>query len=614
MTETDEELLGDLLVQWDELRELGEEPSADQLCHDHPCLIKELTRRIQALKSLSWLDAGPSEVNEESLESDSTPPGQRTLIGRYRLENLIAEGGFAQVWRGYDLELQRVVAVKLPKPSRLQSAEAFLAEARRVAQLKHPEIMPVFDVGRDGDSCFIVSEFIERGSLGDLLVKSPPTQPQAVRWIVEIADALEYAHLHGVIHRDIKPANILIDHHGRALLADFGIAQSANEAGKQASSVGTLRYMSPEQLEGLEVDPRADIFSLGIVLHEMLTGKLPYSSEEPNALRREIVAGVKGLTAPQLPTELKRICEKALQHNPQFRHISAAHFAADLRRFLGTPTSAWQRYHLSIAIPCVVLTAIITGLVLLQRGSLQTRSPVANKIELPVRLEGDVPSTVGVEAPAVKPNSAKSPSHPVIKIEVPFWPGKTAANGIEMGKSSLDLSEKNLTDEDFQRLSTCLGLRRLNLTNSTITDDQLATLGRVATIEELNLSGTKITDNGLEALSRLPALSRLYLDHTSITDKGVRNLGRLHLTTLGLSGTQITVDAIKFIKGEMNLLQTLTLANTSLDKKSLTHLQVMIRLRSLDLSGTKIEEQDVDKFRSAVPKCEVIYKNNNENK
>ena len=614
MTETDEELLGDLLVQWDELRELGEEPSADQLCHDHPRLIKELTRRIQALKSLSWLDASPSEVNEESVESDSTPPNRRTLIGRYRLETLIAEGGFAQVWRGYDLELQRVVAVKLPLPSRLRSAEAFLAEARRVAQFDNRGIVPVFDVGREGDSCFIVSKFIEGGSLEDHLEKSPPTHPQAVRWIIAIADALEYAHRHGVIHRDIKPANILIDHEGKALLTDFGIAQSANEAGKQASSVGTLRYMSPEQLEGVEVDPRADIFSLGIVLHEVLTGKLPYTSEERNALMREIVAGIKSVAAPQMPAELKRICEKALQHNPQFRHISAAHFAADLRRFLGTPTSTWRRYHLSIAIPCVVLTAMITGLVVHQRGSLQTRSPVVSKIELPVRLQGDDPSTQGVETPAVQSTSAKSPLHPVIKIEVPFWPGKTAANGIEMGKSSLDLSEKNLTDEDFQRLATCLGLRRLNLTNTTITDDQLASLGRVVTIEELNLSGTKITDNGLETLSRLPALSKLYLNHTSITDKGVRNLGRLHLTTLGLSGTQITVEAIKFIKGEMNLLQTLTLADTSLDKNSLTHLQVMIRLRSLDLSGTKIEEQEVDKFRSALPKCEVIYKNNNENK
>ena len=274
------------------------------------------------------------------------------------------------MWRGYDLELQRVVAVKVPKPSRLESADTFMAEARRVARLKHPGIVPVHDVGREGDSCFIVSEFVEGGSLGDHLARNPPTQQQAVRWIAEIADALDYAHLHGVIHRDIKPANILIDHHGRALLADFGIAQSASRAGQEALSLGTLRYMSPEQLEGKTVDPRADIFSLGVVLYETLTGKLPYSSTEPNVLRREIVAGAK--VEDGLPTELRRICQKALQRNPHQRHTSAAHVAADLRRYLGTPGSSRWPW---IVLALIILTLVACGLVYVWK----TTQPVANK-------------------------------------------------------------------------------------------------------------------------------------------------------------------------------------------------------------------------------------------
>jgi serine/threonine protein kinase len=354
VTDTDEELLADLLLQWEELRERGQDTPAAELCKDHPQLADELARRIHALKVTSWLDKPLGPGDDGTGLPSSTPTEPRTLIGRYRLDNLIATGGFAQVWRGYDLELQRVVAVKVPKPSRLQSADAFMAEARRVARLKHPGIVPVFDVGRDGDVCFIVSEFVEGGSLGDHLSRNPPTQQQAIRWIAEIADALEYAHLHGVIHRDIKPANILIDHHGRALLADFGIAQSANKAGQEALSLGTLRYMSPEQLEGKPVDPRSDIFSLGVVLHEALTGKLPYSSAEPNVLRREIVSGIKVIAAPQIPAELKAVCQKALQHDPQRRHISAAHIAAELRRCLKSPRSSFWPWILLLVILALV--------------------------------------------------------------------------------------------------------------------------------------------------------------------------------------------------------------------------------------------------------------------
>ena len=213
MTEKDEELLADLLLRWEELRERGQDTPASQLCREQPHLAEELARRINALKVTSWLDK-PLAAGDDAAGISSPTGEPRTLIGRYRLDDLIAEGGFAQVWRGYDLELHRAVAVKLPKPSRLNSAEAFMAEARRVARLKHPGIVPVHDVGREGDNCFIVSEFVEGGSLGDHLVNDPPSQRQAIRWVAEVADALEYAHLHGVVHRDIKPANILIDHHG----------------------------------------------------------------------------------------------------------------------------------------------------------------------------------------------------------------------------------------------------------------------------------------------------------------------------------------------------------------------------------------------------------------
>lgn len=332
MVEADDELLAEWLLQWEELYERGQDTPASELAKARPDLIDALSQRIAVLKSAQWLDRGddgddPPPPEERGPRSDAPP---KLLAGRYRLDELIAEGGFAQVFRAYDRDLQRTVALKLPKASRLESTDAFLAEARRVARLKHPGLVQVYDVGVENNLCFFVSEYVEGGSLADRLTHTKPACDMVVRWISDIADALEYAHLHGVIHRDIKPANILIDHHGRALLADFGIAQSASKTGKFAPSLGTLRYMSPEQLEGKPSDHRSDIYSLAVVLHEALTGQLPYSSLEPNVLRKEIVRGPHA--AVEMPSAIRRVCSKALRKSLHERHPSAALFGSELRR------------------------------------------------------------------------------------------------------------------------------------------------------------------------------------------------------------------------------------------------------------------------------------------
>jgi serine/threonine protein kinase len=226
---SDDERLADMLLRWEELQVTGQEPSAEELCRDCPHLSPLLAERIHALKVTAWMDRHDDDggPNPDPLVPD-TP---RTLAGRYRLDEKIAEGGFAEVWKGHDLELLRAVAVKLPKPGRLASAERFMAEARRVAGLKHPGVVPVFDVGRDGDSCFIVSEFVEGGSLADRIATNRPTVQESARLVAEVAETLAYAHRQGFVHRDIKPANVLLDHHERALLADFGIAYSPGDQG-----------------------------------------------------------------------------------------------------------------------------------------------------------------------------------------------------------------------------------------------------------------------------------------------------------------------------------------------------------------------------------------------
>jgi serine/threonine protein kinase len=370
VTDPKKELLADLLLQWEELRERGQDTPATEIAKHHPELIEELAHRIKALKTISWLDKPLDDDPPGECPSGSPSPSPRTLAGRYRLDELIAEGGFAQVYRAYDTELQRPVAIKIPKPSTLDSKEAFQAEARRVARLKHDNIVPVHDVGVENDISYIVTEYVDGGSLADRLAKGKPSREEAIRWICDIADALEYAHLNGVIHLDIKPANILIDANGRALLADFGIARSAMKTGDFAPSLGTLRYMSPEQLEGKPADHRSDIYSLGVVLHEVLTGHIPYSSQEPNVLRKEIVQGRADAGNKKLSPALQAICKKALSKSPYQRQASAAQFAAELNRAADCTSWKWR----SAAIAAGVIGLCVAGATLLfnkqpQRGT-----------------------------------------------------------------------------------------------------------------------------------------------------------------------------------------------------------------------------------------------------
>jgi tRNA A-37 threonylcarbamoyl transferase component Bud32/streptogramin lyase len=347
----DEDRLLDLLMRWEELRNRGRAISVEELARDSPHLQAELRKRITALTATAWLEKPLDD--EDPPEADYPAPSTsapKIFGGRYRLDAILAEGGFAQVWKGTDLELKRVVAIKIPKPSRLQSAESFISEAQRVARLKHPGVVPVFDVGREGAVCFIVSEYVEGGSLKSVLATNRPAEDCAIRWMCEIAEALHHAHEQGVIHRDVKPANILIDRHGRAMLADFGIAQSPLKAAK---SVGTVRYMSPEQLAGAPADKRADVFSLGVVLHEVLTGSLPYPGSPSLSIPVAVERGLPRAVAAGVPRPLRAVIGKALQHDPGERYQSAAEMGAAVRSAIRR-----QKDRRRLVKGCVVLSAL----------------------------------------------------------------------------------------------------------------------------------------------------------------------------------------------------------------------------------------------------------------
>jgi serine/threonine protein kinase/predicted ATPase len=277
----------------------------------------------------------------ESIENGTTP----VAFDRYQVRGFLGKGGFGSVYLGYDAQLDRQVAIKVPNLERQdvqKTADLFLQEARRIARLRHPGIVTIFDVGVQNEQIYLITDYIDGVSLSAWLRTQQPAWRESTRIVAAAADALACAHEQRVVHRDIKPSNILLTRELAPVLIDFGLGLSDDEtaARQRHKIIGTPIYMSPEQArgEGHRIDGRTDIYSLGVVLYQLLCRRPPFRASQAEELFRQIREDEPQpprQLVRELPRELEKICLRALAKRIADRYTTAGDFAEDLRRVLG---------------------------------------------------------------------------------------------------------------------------------------------------------------------------------------------------------------------------------------------------------------------------------------
>jgi serine/threonine-protein kinase len=330
--------------------------TAEEVCRDCPELLPEVRRRWQAFRLVDGSLAAlfPDPETPPSTDAFTAPPHPADVpqVPGYRVEALLGRGGMGVVYRAWHLRLNRAVALKmlLAGPcARPEELERFQREAEAVAALAHPNIVQVHDVGDVDGRPYFTMEFIEGGNLAEHIQGVPQPARQAAALVATLADAIHVAHQSGIVHRDLKPGNILLTAEGAPKVTDFGLARRLEgDGGLTLSGVpmGTPSYMAPEQARGDKgaVGPATDVYALGAILYELLTGRPPFRAENASATLQQVVADEPVPPArlnPRVPRDLQTICLKCLYKEPHKRYTSARALAEDLRRFeRGEPIKA----------------------------------------------------------------------------------------------------------------------------------------------------------------------------------------------------------------------------------------------------------------------------------
>ncbi|VTT99953.1 serine threonine protein partial : Serine/threonine protein kinase (Fragment) OS=Rhodopirellula maiorica SM1 GN=RMSM_03539 PE=4 SV=1: Pkinase: LRR_5: LRR_6 [Gemmataceae bacterium] len=579
---------------------------------------------------------GPPRSTEFPFLAPPQRPDELGRLGSFRVLGRIGAGGMGAVFRAEDPGLRRLVALKvmLPQFAGHPTARArFLREARAQAAVEHNHIVAIYQVGEEGGVPFITMPLLKGESLADALAATPTfAVEESVRVAREVAEGLAAAHAAGLVHRDIKPANVWLEGPSRHVkVLDFGLARAgadgdpADAVTVPGAIVGTPAYMSPEQATGEPVDARTDLFSLGVVLYQMLTGRQPFTGKNTPATLTAVASHTPAGPAElnrAVPTALSTLTMRLLSKAPADRPASAGEVVEALREVAAgagrtelpppepkrsetrtpvvAPRNAGRGLQVGAGVALVVLAVLVVAVV--NRGRDGTEPPAKPSDESPV----------AVAPPGEAPRPAPGPES--VEKLAPHFDDRTAAQwAIKLGgavrfddgdtdtKNPADLPKgafrltglslvgERVTDADLARFNGCANLTRLDLPHSAITDAGLANFKACKNLTHLDLTAARVTDAGLACFDGCKNLTQLTLDETTITGSGLvhfKNCAGLRGLSLG-GCSRVTDAGLEHVKGLKNL-TALDLNSTQVTDAGLAYFKECIDLKELNLARTGV--------------------------
>ncbi len=565
----------------------------------------------------------------DSCPVDGTPTREIVIdadaLERYKLLSPIGEGGMSVVYKAQHLLMDKFVAVKLLHArtgSGSAAVKRFQQEAKAASLLRHPYITPVHDFGvLPNGTAFLVMEFEPGESLANYIKRHGPLSPsKALPLFIGIAQALAHAHKQGVLHRDLKPGNVMvhIDESGNleGRLVDFGIAKVVNDGENDAAKpqltatgevFGSPAYMSPEQCQGQAVDQRSDLYSLGCLMYEALSGEVPHTGDTSF----DIIYKRLNNDAPPLPVRsvgsapeagLRAIIDKCLQRDAEKRYASAGEMLTDLRalvdgRVVSARLAARKRPTISrifIAAGPLVVVAIAIASFLMHGANRNAQNSTSSPSAPAPLSEALTPQDTGLVFPA---NGAKS---------APKGWDDTRAEALfkdSTDYSSINFSDTPVTDRSMQAVRGNVRLHTLILNNTAVTDKGLELLKHFSKINQLDLVGmNNITDAGIEAVAKQKSLRVVHINNTHVTDAGLAKLATIsNLESMGMSHSDVTGKGfIEFLKQQPQL-QRVSCGGVGLTDKDIQSMPEMKELVLLKIQNSSLTDACIPAIVKACP-------------
>jgi serine/threonine protein kinase/Leucine-rich repeat (LRR) protein len=657
---SDDPRVSELLARWYQLRRQGQSVTADELCQDCPELVPDVRQLLHDLPPrpppdhtpvllpevlgpyAAARDASPPAAHEDQptewqFLAAPSQPDEIGRLGPYRVLKVLGKGGMGVVFLAQDPQLRRSVALKAMLPEFAGEPTArrrFLREARAAAGLKHDHIVAIYHVGEERGAPFFVMELLEGESLQQRLQRGPLPLAASLRIGREVAEGLAAAHVGGVIHRDIKPANIWLDgQRGRAIILDFGLARTTlvkeTRLSQLGQILGTPAYMAPEQITDATVDFRCDLYSLGVILYELATGRPPFTARDVTDLLMAVVeqAPAEPRTLnPSAPVALNALILRLLAKKPADRPASAQAVVAELSALeaaqrLATPAPAVPATPLpprrSLPLAAGGLAAlgalVLVPLTCLLGAALWRLATNQEQEVQQTSVAGTTAPLVPVAVPSTPKQKQETPREPVVKTaaaddrQVAIWVLSTGGSVGITKRSGLivvlnDLPEgtwevnnitvgnkKKVGDADLQRLKVLTKLQSLSLANAQVSDAGLEQLKTHPALGSLNLRMTQVGNAGMKHVAALPKLMYLLLMNTKVGDAGLEYLKPVlpGLLTLELAGTPVSDAGLVHLEPATRL-KYLNLSCKLVSDAGLKHLKTLTSLETLALSGSAV--------------------------